>query len=87
MSGYHSILGTELNLDVSVPNGTYPAVVSGYVTEFKVGDRLIYGKGNIGVRGINIRDTVTVHDGHAKSNAIGEIELTTSKPKEWCGRK
>lgn len=52
------------------PDGTYPAVVGGYVTVFTAGKKVWKAKFSNGVRGFNIPDTVTITNGVLKSNVL-----------------
>jgi len=55
----------------TIPAGSYPAVCSGYVSEFKVNGQTYRAKFKIGVRGINIQDTVTVTPEGITSQHLG----------------
>lgn len=56
----------------TLPDGTYPAIVGGYISEFKVDGKAYSAKFPRGVRGIGIRDTIWIRDGKISSNVLGD---------------
>ena len=53
-----------------IPDGTYTAILGGYVSKFYV-DRLVYRATFIqGVKGFNIKDSITIKDGKAYSQVL-----------------
>lgn len=57
-------------------DGSYPSVTGGYSTEFSDGVHRFRAKFSNGIRGIGVRDSVTVSNGKVTSNLLGEsIEL------------
>lgn len=55
-----------------IPDGSYPAIAGGYVSRFQVNGQVVEAKFDNGVRGINIKDTVTIRDGKISSLILGE---------------
>jgi hypothetical protein len=54
-------------------DGSYPAIASGYVTKFSIGNDSYEGQGVRGVRGLNLRDTVTITNGVPSSSLLGDL--------------
>ena len=68
---------TELATDTNkIPDGTYPAIVGGYVSRFNVG-MLVYTATFINsVKGFNIKDSITIRDGKAYSQVLNCTALS-----------
>lgn len=56
---------------LDVPSGSYCAVTGGYHSEFTAGGKRFLARFNSGVRGFNIKDTITVTDGEVVSGLLG----------------
>lgn len=55
-----------------LPFGTYNAIVGGYASKFEANGKTYTAKFPTGVRGLNIRDVITVDAGGIHSNVLGK---------------
>lgn len=74
----------NMNID-QIPNGSYPAIVGGYVTEIRFGGQTTQFKSlSNGVRGIGISDNVTISgEGDQRrifSNVLGVVYPNDETP-------
>lgn len=53
-----------------IPDGTYPAIIGGYVSRFNVGTLLYTATFINSVKGFNIKDSITIRDGKAYSQVL-----------------
>lgn len=69
-------------MDVSIPDGTYPSLASGYITRFRVENKTYVAACDNGIRGINVSDTVTAHNNLLSSKLLGGAVLIQAKASD-----